>query len=56
MPKHLEDTVEEELTLGADKKDVLLTRCCPDSTFAVHGTTLETFTLQATENNLQAQC
>jgi len=34
--KHLEQTVEDELALGADEGDVLLTRCCPDAAFAVH--------------------
>jgi len=34
--KHLEQTVEDELTLGAHEGDVLLTRCFPDATFAVH--------------------
>jgi len=34
--KHLEQTVEDELRLGADEGDVLLTRHYPDATFAVH--------------------
>jgi len=32
--KYLEQTVEDELTLGADEGDVLLTRCHPDASFA----------------------
>jgi len=34
--KHLEHIVEDELTLGVDEGDVLLTRCYPDAAFAVH--------------------
>ena len=34
--KHLEKTVQGELTLRADEGDVLLTRCYPDAAFAVH--------------------
>ena len=32
----MEDTVEEELTLGAEKGDILLARYWPDAAFAVH--------------------
>jgi len=32
----LEQTGEDELTLGADEGDGLLTRCYPDAVFAVH--------------------
>jgi len=32
----LEQTVEDELTLGADEGDVLLTRCYPGAALAVH--------------------
>jgi len=34
--KYLEQTVEDELTLGADEGDVLLKRYYPDAAFAVH--------------------
>jgi len=34
--KHLEQTVEDELTLGVDEGNVLLTRCYPNAAFAVH--------------------
>jgi len=34
--KYLEQTVDDELTLGADEGDVLSTRCYPDAAFDVH--------------------
>ena len=36
MLKHWEHAVKEELTLGADGGDVLLTRCHQDAAFAMH--------------------
>ena len=36
MLKYLEDTIEEELTLGAEKGDIFLARYWPDAAFAVH--------------------
>jgi len=36
LAKHLEQTVEDELPLGANKGDVLWTRHFPDAAFALH--------------------